>query len=335
MKEFRNPVEREDYKSGKLEYAYEVSGPESVWPIYGSLLRAIGKGWNSKVVTSDSRILEDLSLLDGTLVGGLLEVLTYEEFLKTKNFSATDLWLGLGLPKSAVENLRSRVLGTSHLMVVDTENEDSYDLISKFEVANLNKKGVVAITGDGKGKTTSALGKSWINLSHGKKVAVVQWFKEFKNGAHTWAINEHKFPDKLANSETMKFFPTGLGFYGSPNLDRVKGEEAYLLHRNKAYEGLGLARKLIESGEYSEVVLDELVDTVKEIAGNIEYPLIDLTDLKDFLDFCVNQDKVLITVTGRRVTEDWDQFVSKSIVVLEIKHPWSSKKRGAVSGLDF
>lgn len=310
----------------KLEYLYLTPVEIKTWPIYGSLIRALGKGWTVNILSDTSGSTHELTVLKRLLrEPHKLNILSPDIIHPVP---PCDLFLNMSTSPTD-KNPKHHTMSIAH------QPGDFADLISDFKVTRLNKSGVTAITGNGKGKTTSALGKLIPQITNNNRVAVVQWFKEFKDGSYTWAINEHSFPKKIIDENLIQFYPTGLGFYGSPNLDRVKGDMAYQKHRQKAYSGLDLAIELINSGQFSEIVLDELVDTVKEIAQNIEYPLIDLPDLQTFLDFCSKQEKTPITVTGRRVTDDWKSFISQSIEIEEIKHPWSSSGQSAISGLDF
>lgn len=330
-----NPNQRELIKHNKMEYAYQTSVELGRLPILGSLMRAVGKGWSVCVITSTGEMPQFQAIQNLLLDKGAINVIS-EEDVAQLDFTKYQLLIFQGIPAETINQIRNKpqVLGKMHVMATEDHATDDYDLISKFNENNINRTGVTAVTGTGKGKTTSALGLAAEPLMRGQKVTVIQWFKERKSGDLTWAISEHQFPMKLVNPNLLEFYPTGLGFFGSPNMDRVKGEEAYLLHRAKAYEGIEIAKQMINSGEFGLVVLDELVDTVKEIAQNIEYPLIDLPDIQQFLAFCALR-KTPAVVTGRRVSSEWSQFIGKSIVISEIKHPWSSKRKGAVSGLDF
>ena len=53
---------------------------------------------------------------------------------------------------------------------------------------------VYVFTGNGKGKTSAALGVGVRAALSGMKVAIVQWYKEKR-----WPIAEHKIGDKFKN----------------------------------------------------------------------------------------------------------------------------------------
>ena len=306
-----------------MKYAYQVNAQFGVYPLLGSAIRAIGKGW--RVGVSVHPQYEEH-------FRGLQHLLKDPYQLEIISQNKTPFTQKLDLSISDKYQLIETAL---HSMNIDLRpDQQTYDLISQFSIDQFSTTGVTAITGNGKGKTTSAIGIAGAVLSNCGKAIVIQWFKEKKQGDLTWAINEHFFPEKLKNPSLIEFHPTGLGFFGSPNMDRVKGDQAYQQHREKAYEGLALAKKAIESKRYDIVILDELVDAVQEIAQNIEYPLIDLKDVEMFLDW-VMQQPIKVVVTGRRVTDHWQKYIQTSIVISEIKHPWSTSRQGAVSGLDF
>lgn len=320
------PERREHLKGNKLEYLYQVSHHYSHLPLLGSAIRALGKEWRVAVRFEGDKLHIFESLKASLHDPHLLQ-------LEPSKESAQVLLLG-GMTADQINKHRESnlTLGKQHVMVSGEKVDDAYDLVSHFSVDQLKPTGVTAITGTGKGKTTTALGLAVEQFVQGKKTAVVQWFKEPKSGRLTWAINEHFFPELLQQPELITFSPMGMGFFGSPTMDRVA---EYQLHRDKAYQGLELAREIIRSGKYGLVVLDEFVDTVPEISQNIEVPLIDLVDVQAMLKEALQQTHTQVVVTGRQVTEAWGDWVGTSIVIDEVRHPWSTKQAGAVSGLDF
>jgi cob(I)alamin adenosyltransferase len=319
-----------------LEYLYSAEN-SGRYPLLGSCIRAIGKGWAVLVLASAGDLPTYAAL------GALLKGET--RFAASPLDAAFDpddwdliLIDGTREP-AAIDALRARVAGRAHLMVAAREAyaPTGYDLISRFEEAGGEGGPLWAFTGNGKGKSTSAFGVALTALleNPARPAAIVQWFKERHGGKGTWRIAEHSFPEHLLDAARFDFHPVGAGFYGSPNLDRVQGEHAYAEHRRRAEQGVGLARELLLSGEYSAVVLDEFVDTVVEIAGNIEYPLLALEAVRELLHLGATASDTVVVVTGRRVTPHWSPFIGRSIVVHEVLHPWSSKGLPAVSGLDF
>lgn len=104
-------------------------------------------------------------------------------------------------------------------------------------------RGVLVVhTGDGKGKSTAGFGVAIRAAGHGQKVGVVQFVKG------TWKTGEQaalrRFPE-------IEHVVAGEGFTWNTQ-DREKDIAA-------ARRGLAEAERMITSGEYDVVVLDELV----------------------------------------------------------------------------
>lgn len=100
---------------------------------------------------------------------------------------------------------------------------------------------LLVLTGDGKGKSSSAFGMMLRALAREWKVAVVQFVK-----SGNWNVGEEKMGRRLG----VEWLTLGGGFtWESENLERDKATAA------DAWE---LASQLIHSGTYNLVILDEL-----------------------------------------------------------------------------
>jgi cob(I)alamin adenosyltransferase len=97
-------------------------------------------------------------------------------------------------------------------------------------------------TGDGKGKTTCALGLALRAVGQGLKVYMVQFMKGRDTG-------EARAAARLAPELTLRSF----GRPGMVNLASPAGEDLAL-----AREALDLARQVISAGEHDLVILDEI-----------------------------------------------------------------------------
>ncbi|MCE5278797.1 MAG: cob(I)yrinic acid a,c-diamide adenosyltransferase [Planctomycetaceae bacterium] len=112
---------------------------------------------------------------------------------------------------------------------------------------------ILIFTGDGKGKTTAALGMVLRCCGHGLSACVVQFVKADAVVGEVAAL--HRI-------ECAQIIQTGLGFL--PPKDSPKFAE----HGAAARAGLARAAKIIASGQFHMVVLDEVCFAVQ--AGLIE-----------------------------------------------------------------
>ncbi len=178
--------------------------------------------------------------------------------------------------------------------------------------AQKQKPGLVLInTGDGKGKTTAALGVALRHAGYGRKVLILQFIKG------TWHYGE---------LESLKLIPqislvrAGAGFYKI--LDDHYPEE---VHKKAAADGLALARDAVSSGEYSLVVLDEIVYAIDE-------KLLALDDVLAML--AQRKPEVSVILTGRHAPERLIEAADTVTEMREVKHPF---REGilALKGIDY
>jgi cob(I)alamin adenosyltransferase len=102
---------------------------------------------------------------------------------------------------------------------------------------------VVLLTGDGRGKTTSALGLALRAAGHGRRVCWLQFVKG-RQDTGEWR--------GLALLPGVEAVPCGLGFVPPPD------STAYARHRAAAQEGLRQARERLTDPRVDMVVLDEI-----------------------------------------------------------------------------
>lgn len=170
---------------------------------------------------------------------------------------------------------------------------------------------IIVYTGNGKGKTTAALGMALRTVGWGGKVLIIQFIKAWKTG-------EHKAIEKYLKDITI--IPAGSGFVGIMG-DRKAKEE----HQASAQKALQLAKKEIMSKNWPLVILDE-------INGAIEGKLVNLKDVLTLL--ASKPDEVTVVLTGR---EAKPEIIEKADLVTEmnkIKHPFDSGIL-AKKGVDF
>jgi cob(I)alamin adenosyltransferase len=105
------------------------------------------------------------------------------------------------------------------------------------------KQGLIQVyTGDGKGKTTCALGLALRAVGQGFKVFMVQFLKTDDTG-------EKEAARRLAPDFTLQSF-------GTPGFPRLTEPDAQTLE--KVREAFALARQIILAGDHDLVILDEI-----------------------------------------------------------------------------
>jgi len=106
---------------------------------------------------------------------------------------------------------------------------------------------VLLFTGEGKGKTTAALGMVLRACGHGLRSIVIQFIKSDSSTGEIRA---------LRSLPGARIEQVGLGFVPQPDAPEFPA------HCAAAQKGLALAAGAIESGDYSLVVLDEICTAV-------------------------------------------------------------------------
>ena len=172
------------------------------------------------------------------------------------------------------------------------------------------KKGVgILLTGDGKGKSSSALGMALRSLGYGYKVGIVQFIK----GAQP--SGEAKFFSEIVSNAT--FYQMGTGFTWETQ-DRSKDVKA-------AEASWEVAAKMLSDDAYHLVILDELTYMISFGYLDEERVIKALTQ---------RPKKQSVVVTGRvggKALKDWADTVSE---VRDIKHAFNSGIM-AQEGVDF
>lgn len=160
------------------------------------------------------------------------------------------------------------------------------------------KKGLlIVLTGNGKGKTTSALGMAFRAMGHGLKVCVIQFIKG------SWKYGELESAKRF--SDVLDFYVMGKGFtWQSENL-----EEDIKIAR----EAWDFAKEIISSGKYEMVILDELTYLIKYKMVNEE----------EIVNFLLNRpDGLTVVVTGRDASRSLIDSADLVTEMVSIKHPY-------------
>ena len=166
---------------------------------------------------------------------------------------------------------------------------------------------VIVHTGDGKGKTTAALGLALRAVGHRMRVAFVQFVKAA-------AVGEHEAAKRLAPD--LEIFRMGAGCVtGEPRPE----------DRAAARRALALARQCLGQGRYAMVVADEILTAVG-------LDLLTRDEAESLLD--ARPAAVHLVLTGRGA---WPGLVDRADLVTEmrsLKHPHDAGL-GAQEGVEF
>ena len=160
------------------------------------------------------------------------------------------------------------------------------------------RRGLVQIfTGDGKGKTSAAIGAVIRALGHGLRVYIAYFMKG------DYPYGERNILSQLPNV-TMDSFGSR-GFVDPAN---IKPEE-----KGQAKKALAAAREAMLSGGYDLVVLDEV-----NLA--VAWNLVELDEVLRLIDD--KPQNVELILTGRRADSKLVQSADLVTEMLKIKHPY-------------
>lgn len=171
-------------------------------------------------------------------------------------------------------------------------------------------QGIFAVfTGNGKGKTTSALGHITRAVGHKKRVCVIQFIKG------GWATGEESFFSEL--KEYVDFYVMGRGFtWKSDDLEKDK---------KVAQEAWEFARKIIDAQQHDLIILDELTYLVR-------YKMIEENEILNAISSRPKQ--MHLIVTGRYASEKMMDSADLVTEMKMIKHPYENGVN-AQAGFDF
>lgn len=185
-------------------------------------------------------------------------------------------------------------------------------------------KGLVHVyTGDGKGKTTSAIGLAVRAYGWGKRVCFIQFLKrgDFPSGEKNFLSGLGKDFKFIRFDQEHPIFWKDRG--RNPGMDNQR-----LNRLKKAIEdSLTKTAKIIKSKRYDLIVLDEIINTVSR--GFIEEKkLIELISLKP--------DNLEMVLTGRAAhlerLKDLAHYITE---MKDIKHPYDILRIPARKGIEY
>lgn len=175
-----------------------------------------------------------------------------------------------------------------------------------------SEKGLVIIyTGEGKGKTTAALGLVLRASGYKKKCLIIQFGK-------SWFTGELVGIKKLGSG--VKIIQGGKGF-----LDILGSKVSKEDHRKAANEAFELLSKEMSSGKWDIIVADEIVGAVHAGILPLNKVIKLIRDKPGELD---------LVLTGHHATKKLIDMADLVTEMQEVKHPYQ-KGILAKKGIDF
>lgn len=174
-----------------------------------------------------------------------------------------------------------------------------------------SKGSIIVLTGEGKGKTTAALGMAMRAVGHGYRVAFLQFIKG------TWNYGELEAAKRLKPELELELL--GKGFV---HVDPLNPDPRDLEVTRKAWE---VSKEKILSGDYFMVVLDE-------INYVLSYGLLPVAEILEVLR--KRPHHVHVVLTGRDAPPELIELADLVTEMKEVKHPY---RQGIISrkGIEY
>ena len=170
---------------------------------------------------------------------------------------------------------------------------------------------ILVFTGNGKGKTTAAIGQAVRAVGQGKRAVIIKFIKG------PWVSGEDNFAKKNSKLEIIR---TGKGFV------KILGDKLpFSDHKKAAEEGLKIADQAIKNKKYDLIILDEINNAVE----------LKLVSAKKVLDILKNLPSGIdVILTGRNAPKS---FIQKADLVTEMKEIKHAFNKGALAkkGLEY
>ncbi|UOF89810.1 cob(I)yrinic acid a,c-diamide adenosyltransferase [Fodinisporobacter ferrooxydans] len=163
-----------------------------------------------------------------------------------------------------------------------------------------DRRGLVLVyTGDGKGKTTSALGLAVRAFGRGLKPLMIQFIKSPKR-----TYGERTIFHQLG----IEIYQTGVGFTWTKTPEE---------HRAALREAWEFAKTKVLSGAYDLVILDELNNAL----AIQSFPIADVLPLDDVIDCIKNRPQHMhLVITGRHACEEIIELADLVTEMKAVKH---------------
>lgn len=188
-----------------------------------------------------------------------------------------------------------------------------------FEDYSSKPSVVIVYTGEGKGKTSAALGLLDRALGNRWKVAFIQFIKY-------WGVGEHVFIRDIQPlfKDQLHFYKGGKGFFQAP-ADLSRENHSPQQHREAAAQTYKEALDNASSGEFNLVICDEINNAVHDGLLSIKQLEALITKRAKTTSLCL---------TGRDFPTSLLPLVDIATDMRKIKHHFDDKYL-ANKGIDF
>ena len=176
----------------------------------------------------------------------------------------------------------------------------------------MKRKGLIQVyTGDGKGKTTAAIGLACRARGHNLKVCYIYFHKDPK----IWGYGEHKVLKKL-----------GIDVFGfakkHPHFDKNTNPDDI---RRECLKGVKFIKKTYQEKKYDVLILDEIIVSLHD--GFLKE--------KEIFNLLKKRPKNLeLILTGRNATKKMIEKADLVSEIKKIKHPYDSGLKGR-KGIEY
>jgi cob(I)alamin adenosyltransferase len=168
---------------------------------------------------------------------------------------------------------------------------------------------IIVNTGDGKGKTTAALGLAFRALGNGFKVFMVQFIKG------KWKTGERKMADRLAPELVIRAMGDGFTW-------DTKNREQDIVTTLRIWE---VCKEAVRSGRYDIVIMDE-INVVMKLGYLDPAPVVEFLKARD--------PRQHVILTGRGAPPSIIEAADLVSEIVPVKHPYQSGIR-AQRGIEF
>ena len=178
----------------------------------------------------------------------------------------------------------------------------------------MEKKGLTLVyTGDGKGKTTSALGLTLRAVGRGYTAKIFQFIKS----------PQRSYGEQIALKKLgVDMVQLGIGFTWTKTPEE---------HREALRIGWPIAKEAVLSGKYDVIILDELNNALSIDS----FPIDDVLPLQEVVDMIHNRPShVHLVITGRNAKQEIKD-VADLVSVIEAEKHYYNEGIPAVKGIEF